>query len=87
MRLEKTIGKNLMGFKFDNQHPAGWDDSMNQYIAKKGIITNVNKENHTVLVKFDDGYAYWYPADGFAKKEIVDEEINIHDLVKQIQSL
>lgn len=55
--IENLNGRQIRGFKFD----VGWNNSMEMYIGKLGIIVDVVPQGQYVRVEFEDGTRWAYP--------------------------
>jgi hypothetical protein len=69
----KLIGKKVKGFKFEDSKYNGlsFQNEMDNYIGKVGIIDNYNKNNNRCRVEFDD-VCWHYPAE-LIEQHLVEE--------------
>lgn len=61
-KYEDYIGKEVIGFKFDSQHPCEYSTFMNDYIGVVGTIIKWNSGCNAFGVKFEDE-VWYYPTD------------------------
>ena len=71
--INKLIGKKVKGFKFEDSKYNGlsFQNEMDNYIGKVGIIDNYNKNNNRCRVEFDD-VCWHYPAE-LIEQHLVEE--------------
>lgn len=85
MEKYEWIGRSIKGFEFStNNSVVSYTSDMKNVIGEIGIINDTHYD--LVRAKFKNGDAWWYPKEQ-AMEHLVEPEINIKDLVKQIQEL
>ena len=70
MKPEQLIGRKVRGFKFEKH----WNRKMNAYIGLVGLAERIF-QNKMVLVLFDNGISWSYPADQIEAHLVEENEI------------
>lgn len=81
MKTEQLIGKKVRGFKFEKH----WNRKMNAYIGLVGLAERIF-QNKMVLVLFDNGISWSYPADQI-EAHLVEEQNEIPTLSDGVMML
>ncbi len=89
--MQEYIGKEIIGFKFENTNYIGYDNRVHgKYLLKIGIIVDVVQDNidgdHSCRVEFSNGFnALWYPMHDIDK--YIHEPIKLNELFKTISMI
>jgi len=84
---EKLIGKKVKGFKFDYSKECSYNNNMDSYIGKVGIIHSKNRDYECYSVLFDNAKKEWsYPADQIEAHLVEDEIPTLTDGVMMLVS-
>lgn len=85
MENKELIGRKVKGFAFETTTSLEYNDKMNKYIGKEGVICYYDSLDNTYRVKFNDDH-WFYPASEI-EKHLVEEKdwsVTINSPTQQI---
>lgn len=63
-RWEKMVGKDVVGFKFEDEDIIWFTEQMERYIGVMGTVGKYDKKNHLFEIFYPNGVTFTYPAKG-----------------------